>query len=73
MNQQIRITPNRAGEMGVSIKSQTEVPAVDRGVNGLLHGAQQHRVNLLGIRAVFGGVGNRLKFARSRVVADAQT
>ena len=56
--------------MRVSLKSQTEMPAVDRRVNRLLHGTQQHAVDLLRIHPVFGGVGNRLKMFRLGRFAD---
>ena len=56
--------------MGVALKSQAEMTTVEGRVNGLLHGAQQHGVNLLGVGPVFGGLGNGLEFTRCRVVAD---
>ena len=37
VHQQIGVTANRAGEVGVSLVGQTEVPAVDTCVDGLLH------------------------------------
>ena len=73
MHQQIRVAPNRAGEVGVRLISQTEVTAVDRRVNGLLHGAQQHGVNLLRIGPFFGGLGDVLELARFGVVAQTKT
>ena len=73
MHQQIGVTPNGAGEVGVAFKRQAEMTAVKGRVNGLLHGAQQHGVNLLRIRPVFGGLGNGLEFTRRRVVADGHT
>ena len=47
VHQQVGITANRAGEVGIGGVSQTEVTAVDRCVNRLLHRAQQHGVDLL--------------------------
>ena len=64
MHQQIGVAPDWAGEMGVSLKRQPKVTTVDWRVNGLLHGAQQHGLNLLCVRPVFGGLGNGLKFSR---------
>ena len=58
--------------MGVGIKRQTEMPAVVRRVNRLLHGAQQHGVDLRSVRPVFGGLGNVLELARLGIVADGQ-
>ena len=70
VHQQIRVAPDWTGEMRISLKSQTEMPAVDRRVNRLLHRTQQHAVDLLRIHPVFGGVGNRLKMFRLRRFAD---
>ena len=72
MHQQIRVAPNRAGEVGVSLISQTKVTAVHGRVDGLLHRTQQHGVDLLRIRAVFGRLRDFLKLAGVWVVADAQ-
>ena len=58
--------------MRIGAIRQTKMPAVFRRVNRLLHGAQQHGVNLLRIRPVFGGIGDGLKLARRRVIADRQ-
>ena len=71
MHQQIRVTADGAGEMRVGLERQTKMAAVDWRVDGLLHRAQQHRMDLLRIRAVFGGVGNGLKLTGPRVVAHA--
>ena len=46
------------------------MPAVHGCVDGLLHGTQQHRVDLQRIRPVFGGCGDLLKFTGCRVIAD---
>ena len=72
VHQQVWVAPNRAGEMGVRIKCQAEVPIVYRRVNGLLHGAQQHGVDLLRIGTVFGRVGYFLKLTGHGVVTDRQ-
>ena len=71
VHQQVGVAPNGAGEVGVSLKRQTKVTVVLGRVNGLLHGAQQHRVDLLSLRAVFGGRRNGLELARVGFVADA--
>ncbi len=71
VHQQIGISTDRAGEVCVGLVSQTEVATVHRRVNRLLHGAQQHRVDLLRVRPVLGGHRNLLELARRRVVADA--
>ena len=70
--QQIRVAPDRAGEVGVGIKRQAKVARIDRRVNGLRHRPQQHGVNLLGIGPVFGGRSNGLELTGRRIVADAQ-
>ena len=44
--------------------------AVNRRIDRLLHRAQQHRMNLHRIWAVFGRFRNRLKLARLRIIAD---
>ena len=56
--------------MGVGIKRQAKMPTVDGGINGLLHGAQQHGVNLLGIGPVFGGQSYLLEFTGSGILTD---
>ena len=61
VHQQVRVAPDRAGEMAVSVKCQAKMATVNRGVDGLLHGTQQHGVNLLRIRPIFGRRGNRLE------------
>ena len=68
MHQQIRIAADRAGEVRVGLIRQAKVPAVGQRIDRLLHGAQQHAVDLSGIRPVFGGLGNRLKSPRPRVI-----
>ena len=58
--------------MRIGLERQTKVAAVGGRVNGLLHGAQQHAVNLLGVGPLFGGLGDGLVLARAGVVADRQ-
>ena len=70
--QQIRITTNRAGEVRVSLIRQTKVTAVHRRVNRLLHGAQEHGVDLLRIRTVFGCLCDFLKLSRLRVITETK-
>ena len=72
VHQQIGVTADRAGEMGVGLIGQAEVTAVDRRVDRLLHGAQKHGVDLLRVRTVFGGLRNFLELAGVRIIADAQ-
>ena len=72
VHQQIRIAPDRAGEVRVRLKRQTKVPTVIGRVHGLHHGAQQHGVNLLRIGAILGGRRNRLKLCWTRCIADRQ-
>ena len=72
VHQQIRVTPDRTGEMGVGIKGQSEVATVNGRVDGLLHGTQQHGMNLLRIRPVLGSSGNGLKLAGRGIVTDRQ-
>ena len=43
---------------------------VHRRIDGLLHGTQQHGMDLQCIRPVFGGQGNLLKLTRLRVVCN---
>ena len=59
--------------MRVGVESQSEMTAVARRVDGLLHRAQQHRMDLLCVGAIARRCGNGLKFCRPGVVADAQT
>ena len=68
--QQVRVAANRAGEVRVSLIRQTEMAAVHRCVDRLLHRAQQHRMDLLRVGPVFGSHGDLLEFARRRVVSD---
>ena len=70
VHQQIRVAPDRAGEVRVGIERQAEMSAIDRRVNGLRHGAQQHRVDLLRVGSVFSRLSNRLKLPRCGVVTD---
>ena len=70
VNQQIGVATNRAGEMGVSRIGQPKVATVERGVNGLLHRAQQHRMNLLRVWPIFTGLCNGLKLTRTGVIAQ---
>ena len=56
--------------MRISRVGQPKVAAVHGRVDGLLHGPEQHGVNLQGVRPVFGGECNLLKLARSRIVTD---
>jgi hypothetical protein len=70
VHQQVGVAPDRAGEVGVGLVGQAEVAAVDGRVDGLLHGAQQHGVDLLRVGPVFGGLGNGLEFTGLGVVAD---
>ena len=63
VHQQVGVATNGAGEVRVSLIGQAKVTTVDGRVDGLLHGAQQHGVNLLGIGPVFGGLCNVLKLA----------
>ena len=44
--------------------------AIEGRVNRLLHGAQQHRMDLLRIGPVFGGHGDFLEITRLRFVAN---
>ena len=70
VHQQVWVAANRAGEVGVGLKCQAEMAAVDGRVNGLLHRPQQHGVNLLRVRPLFGRLGNGLEFRGLGVVAD---
>ena len=70
MNQQVRIAANRAGEVRVGFVGQAKVTTVDGRVNGLLHRAQQHGVNLLRVRSFLGGLCNVLKLTRLRRITD---
>ena len=58
VHQQIGVTSNRAGEVGVGIVGQPEVPTVDGGVDRLLHAPQQHGVNLLGVGTILRRLGD---------------
>ncbi len=71
VHQQVGIAPDGAGEVGIGLERQAEVAAVDRRVDGLLHGTQQHGVDLLGVGPVLGRLGDRLELGRLGVVADA--
>ena len=71
VRQQIRVAADRAGEVGVGRVRQAEVPTIGRRVDGLLHGAQQHGMNLQRVGTLLGGFGNGLEFARRGVVTDA--
>ena len=73
VHQQVGVATNRAGEVGVGLERQTKVPRVFRRVEGLHHGAQQHGVNLLRIRAILGSSSNLLELLGRRVLADAHT
>ncbi len=68
VHQQIGVAPDRAGEVGVGLESQPEVAAVVRGVDGLLHRAQQHLVDLRRVRALLGGGGKLLKIFGLRLL-----
>ena len=70
MDQQIGVAANRASEVRVGVVGQPKVTAVHGGVDGLLHRAQQHRMDLLRVGSVFGGLGNFLKLTRRGVVTD---
>ena len=70
MDQQVWVAADRAGEVGVGLKRQTEMAFVVWRVNRLRHRAQQHGVNLLRLRAVFGGRCDALVFRRLRVIAE---
>ncbi len=70
MHQQVWVTPYRAGEMGIGRKGQAEMPIVVGRVKRLLHGAQQHGVDLLRVGAVVGGLGDGLKIARLRLLGQ---
>ena len=72
VHQQVGITPNRAGEVGICLVAQAKVPRVGRGVQRLLHGAQQHRVDLGRVNAILGGRGNRLILLGLGIIANAQ-
>jgi hypothetical protein len=72
VHEQVGIAPDRAREVRVVLVGEPEVPAVDRRVDRLLHRAQQHGVDLLGVDAVLRRIGDGLEVARLRVVADAQ-
>ena len=61
VHKQIGVTANGAGEVRVGLIGQAKMTTVDGGVNGLLHGAQQHGVNLLRVRPLFGGLRYVLK------------
>ena len=61
--QEVRIAPNRAGEMRISIKGQAEMSAIGRRINRLLHRAQKHGVDLLRVGPVFGGLRYGLEVA----------
>ena len=63
VHQQVGIAANRAGEVCVGFVGQAKVTTVDGRVNGLLHRAQQHGVNLLRIWSFLGGLRNVLKLA----------
>jgi hypothetical protein len=64
VHQQVGVAPDRAGEMRVGLVGQAEVAAVDGGVDGLAHGAQQHHVDLLGVGALaLGGRGDALELS----------
>ena len=73
MHKQVRIAPDWTGEVRVGVKSQTKVTLIDRGVDRLLHRAQQHGVDLLRIRPVLGGIRNGLKLSWRRIIADRHT
>ena len=70
MHQQVGVATDGAREVGVGIKRQAKVAAVDGCVDGLLHGAQQHGVDLLCVGPLLGRLGNRLEVTRLGVVAD---
>ena len=72
VHQQVGIAPDRAREVRVGLVGQAEVAAVPGRVDGLLHRAQQHRVDLLRVDPVLRGLRQRLVFGRLRVVADRQ-
>ncbi len=58
--------------MRVGLVGQTEVAVVGRGVDRLLHRAQQHDVDLLRVGAVFGGVGDRLELRGRRLFGERE-
>src|SRR3989344_4236786 len=70
VHQQVGVAPDRAGEMRVGIERQAKVTTVDGRVDGLLHGAQQHGVDLLSVGPVLGCRGDGLEVTGFRVVAD---
>ena len=72
VHQQVGIAPDRAGEVRVGLVGQTEVAFIHRRVDRLAHRAQQHRVDLLGVGPVLGGIGNRLELGWLRIVGDAE-
>ena len=59
--------------MGVSLVGQAKVAGIARGVDRLLHRAQQHRVDLRCVRPVLGGQRDRLQLGRLGVVAQTET
>ncbi len=72
MHEQVRITANRAGEVRVSLIRQAEVPAVGGRVDGLLHRAQQHRVDLHGVGPLLRGLCDGLELSRRGLFTNAQ-
>ena len=71
MHQQVGIPTNGTGEVCIGLVCQAKVTAVDRRIDGLLHGAQEHGVNLLRIGPFFGGLCNVLKFTGLGLVTDS--
>ena len=49
------------------------MPAVDGGVDGLLHRAQEHAVNLLRVGSFLGRLGNGLVLARFGILAEGES
>ena len=72
VHQQVGVAPDGAGEVRVGLEGQAEVAAVDGGVDGLAHRAQQHHVDLLGVGALLGGLGDALELVRAGLIAHAQ-
>ena len=68
----VRITTDRRREVGVRLQRQTEVAAVFRIVDRLLHGAQQHGLQHFCIRTIADGFQQLGVIARLWLVATRQ-
>jgi hypothetical protein len=73
MNEQVRIAPDRRGEVRVGLVAEPEVANVVRAVNSLLHRAQQYGLQQLLIRAADNACEQIGVIGRAWLIAAAQS